>query len=44
MANNFFQIADPAGHVVVYTIDPILKHIIDWEQLYLTNGFTNIVL
>ena len=44
MENNFIQMADSAGHAVVYTIGPIFKHIIDCVQLYFTNGFTNIVL
>ena len=42
--NNFIQIAGSAGHEVAYTIGSIFKHIIDWVQLYFTNGFTNIVL
>ena len=37
MENNFIQ-------MVAYTIGPIFKPIIDFVQLYLTNGFTNIVL
>ena len=28
MENNFIQMAVSAGHVVVYTIGPIFKHII----------------
>ena len=44
MENNFIQMAASAGHAVVYTIGPIFKHIIDYVQLYFTNGFTNIVL
>ena len=44
MENNFIQMAASAGHAVAYTIAPILKHIIDWVQLYFTNGFMNIVL
>ena len=44
MENNFIQMAASAGHAVAYTIGPIFKHIIDCVQLYLTNGFTNIVL
>ena len=44
MENNFIQMAALAGHAVAYTIDPIFKHIIDSVQLYVTNGFTNIVL
>ena len=31
MENNFLQIVASAGHAVVYTIDPIYKHIIDCE-------------
>ena len=41
MENNFFQMAALAGRAVVYTIGPILKHIVDCVQLYFTNGFTN---
>ena len=44
MENNFIQMAVSAGHAVAYTIDPIIKHIIDYMQLYFTNDFTNIVL
>ena len=44
MENNFIQMAPSAGYAVAYTMGPIYKHIIDWVQLYLTNGFTNIVL
>ena len=44
MENNFIQMAALASHVVVYTIAPIFKHIIDSVHLYFTNGFTNIVL
>ena len=44
MENNFIQIAASAGHAVANTIGPIFKYIIDWVQLYFTNGFTNIVL
>ena len=44
MENNFIQMAASAGHVVVYTIDPIFKHIVDCVRLYFTNGLTNIVL
>ena len=44
MKNNFIQIAASAGHAVTYAIGPIFKHIIDFVQLYFTNGFTNIVL
>ena len=44
MTNNFIQMAASAGHAVAYMIDPIFKHIIDFVQLYFTNGFTNIVL
>ena len=44
MENNFIQMVALPGHAVAYTIGPILKHIIDWVQLYFTNGFTNIVL
>ena len=43
MENNFIQMAVSAGHAVTYTIDSILKHIIDCVQLYFTNSFTNIV-
>ena len=34
MENNFIQMADSAGHAVVYTIGPIFKHIFDCVQLY----------
>ena len=44
MENNFIQMAASAGHAVAYTIGPIFKHIINRVQLYITNGFTNIVL
>ena len=44
MANNFIQMAASAGHAVAYTVGLIFKHISDCVQLYLTNGFTNIVL
>ena len=44
MENNFIQIAALDGHVVAYTMGPILKHIIDCVQLHFTNGFTNIFL
>ena len=44
MENNFIQMADSAGHELAYTLGPIFKHIIDYVQLYFTNGFTNIVL
>ena len=44
MKNNFIQMASSAGHTVAYTIDAIFKHIIEYVQLYFTNGFTNIVL
>ena len=44
MENNFSQMAASAGHAVAYTMGPIFKHIIDYIQLYFTNGFTNIVL
>ena len=43
MENNFIQMAASTGNAVVYTIDPIFKHIIDCVQLYFTNGSTNIV-
>ena len=44
MENNFIQMAASAGHLVANTIDSIFKHIIDYVQLYLTNGITNIVV
>ena len=44
MENNFIQTAVSAGHAVAYTIVSIFKHIIDYVQLYFTNGYTNIVL
>ena len=43
MENNFIQMAASAGHAVAYMIAPIFQHIIDFMQLYFTNGFTNIV-
>ena len=43
MENDFIQMAASTGHAVTYTIDPILKLIIDCVQLYFTNCFTNIV-
>ena len=43
MKNNFIQMAASAGHAVAYTTGSILKHIIDFVQLYFTNGFTKIV-
>ena len=33
-----------AGHAVAYMIGSIFKQIIDCVQLYIINGFTNIVL
>ena len=44
MENNFIQMAASAGHAADYTIGPILKHIIDYVQLYFINGFKNIAL
>ena len=44
MEKNFIQMASSAGQAVAYTIGPIFKHIIDFVQLYFTNGFTNIIL
>ena len=44
MENNLIQMAASAGHAVAYTIGAIFKRIIDYVQLYFTNGFTNIVL
>ena len=44
MENNFIQMATSAGHAVAYTIDPILKHIIDCVLLYFTDSFMNIAL
>ena len=44
MKNNFTKMAASSGHAVAYTIRPNFKPIIDYVQLYLTNGFTNIVL
>ena len=43
MEDIFIQKAVSAGHAAAETIVPIFKHIIDCVQLYLTNGFTNIV-
>ena len=42
MENKFIQMAASADHAVAYTIGSIFKHIIDYVQLYFTNGFTNI--
>ena len=44
MENNFIQMPASAGHAVAYTIGSNFKHIIEYVQLYFTNGFTNIVL
>ena len=44
MESNFIQMAASAGHAVASTIGAIFKHIIDFVQLYFTNGLTNIVL
>ena len=44
MENNFIQMAVSAGHALAYTINPFFKHIIDFVQLYFTNGFTNVVI
>ena len=44
MENNSIRMTATAGQVVAYTIGPIFKHIIDYVQLYFTNGITNIVL
>ena len=44
MEDNFIQMAASAGHAVAYNIGPIFKHIIDYMQLYFTDGLTNIVL
>ena len=44
MESNFIQMAASAGLAEACTIGPIFKHIIDYMQLYFTNGFTNIVL
>ena len=38
MENNFIQMAASAGHAVTYMINPIFRHIIDYVQLYFTNG------
>ena len=43
MENNFIQLAASVGYAVAHTIATIFKHIIDFVQLYFTNGFTNIV-
>ena len=43
MENNFIKMAASAGQAVAYTIGPIFNHIVDCVQLYITNGFTNIV-
>ena len=44
MENNFIPMAASAGHVVAYTIVSIFNHIIDYVELYFTNGYTNIIL
>ena len=44
MEKNFIQMVASAGHAVAFMIGPIFKYIIDYVQLYFTNGFTNIVL
>ena len=44
MENNFIKMASSADHAFGYTIGPIFKHIIDFVQLYFTNGFTNVVI
>ena len=44
MENNLIKMAASASQAVAYTIGPIFKLIIFCVQLYLTNGFTNIVL
>ena len=44
MENNFIQMAASAVYAVAYTIGPIFKYIVDCVQLYITNGFANIVL
>ena len=44
MENKFIQMAASASHAIAYLISPTFKHIIDCVQLYITNGFTNIVL
>ena len=44
MENNFIPMAASVGHAVAYTVGLIFKHIIDYVQLYFSNGFTNIVL
>ena len=44
MENNFISMAASTGQTEAYMIGPILKHFIDYVQLYFTNGFTNIVL
>ena len=43
-AINFIHMVASTSHAVAYTIGPIFKSIIDYVQLYFTNGFTNIVL
>ena len=43
MENNFIQMAASLGHTVAYTIGSIFKRIVDYVQLYFTNGFMNIV-
>ena len=44
MEFNFIQMAVSAGHVVAYKIGPVLKHIINYVQLYFTNDFRNLKL
>ena len=36
--------AASASHAVAHTIGLIFMHIIDFVQLYIINGYTNIVL
>ena len=44
MQDNFIQMAASDGYAVAYTVGAILKHIMDCVRLYLSNGFTNMVL
>ena len=38
MKKKFIQMVATAGHAVAFMINLIFKHIIDYVQLYFTNG------
>ena len=44
MENNIIEMVALAAHAVACMIVRIFKHIIDFVQLYFSNGFMNIVL